>query len=288
VSEVISIGGEVLSHYDYTPFGVTTSGIGDYAVLNPWRYSSEYVDDQLGLVYYNFRHYNPLDGRWLTRDIMHPASDVNPYRSGYLDWLGLSEIIASTKIYIDDVNVALIALTNITETTIRDVFKWNKVEPYSKEEGRRPNKDCCEYTGKAIEYYRKLKISYKASTDPAKIKTVEWFHSSGIPEEDIALYNQLYAIVMAHEEGHISIMEKYRSKLNKDFEAEDSSCYDNWLLSYNKLESLLHDEAEAYFDKVLKEWHDVNNAYQKDEETKGRHKEFEKIKTEYDKKRKGK
>ena len=74
----------------------------------------------------------------------------------------------------------------------------------------------------------------------------------------------------------------------EDFEAEDSSCYDVELLSYDTIESFLQDEAEAYFDKVLKEWHDANNAYQKEEETKGRHKEIEKIKTEYDKKRKGK
>ena len=74
----------------------------------------------------------------------------------------------------------------------------------------------------------------------------------------------------------------------EDFEAEDSSCYDVELLSYDTIESFLQDEAEAYFDKVLKEWHDANNAYQKEEETKGRHKEFERIKSEYDKKRKGK
>ena len=74
----------------------------------------------------------------------------------------------------------------------------------------------------------------------------------------------------------------------EDFEAEDSSCYDVELLSYDTIESFLQDEAEAYFDKVLKEWHDANNAYQKEEETKGRHKEFERIKSEYDKKREGK
>ena len=286
VSEVVTENANVTAHYECSPFGAVVVLRGAFASNNPWRFSSEYADDTLGLVYYNFRHYNHLDGRWLTRDIMHPASGVNPYRSGYLDWLGLSEIV-STKIQ-SDVNIALIALTNITETTIQDVFKWNKVEPYLKEEGSRPNKVCCEYTGKAIEYYRKLKISYKASTDPAKIKTVEWIPLSGTPEEDIALYNQLYAIVIAHEEGHISIMEEYRAKLNIDFEDEDSSCYDVELLSYDTIESFLHDEAEAYFDKVLKEWHDANNAYQKDEETKGRHKEFERIKSEYDKKRKGK
>ena len=37
----------------------------------------------------------------------------------------------------------------------------------------------------------------------------------------------------------------------EDFEAEDSSCYDVELLSYDTIESFLQDEAEAYFDKVL-------------------------------------
>ena len=26
------------------------------------------MDDELGLVYYNYRHLNPLDGRWISRD----------------------------------------------------------------------------------------------------------------------------------------------------------------------------------------------------------------------------
>ena len=35
---------------------------------NPFRFSSEVHDNSLGLVYYNYRHYNPKDGRWLGRD----------------------------------------------------------------------------------------------------------------------------------------------------------------------------------------------------------------------------
>ena len=38
--------------------------------VNPFRFSSEYSDDALGLVYYNYRHYEPLFGRWINRDMM--------------------------------------------------------------------------------------------------------------------------------------------------------------------------------------------------------------------------
>ena len=33
------------------------------AELNPFCFSSEYADDELGLVYYNCRYLNPTDGR---------------------------------------------------------------------------------------------------------------------------------------------------------------------------------------------------------------------------------
>jgi len=26
------------------------------------------MDDELGLIYYNYRHLNPRDGRWISRD----------------------------------------------------------------------------------------------------------------------------------------------------------------------------------------------------------------------------
>ena len=62
-------------HYDYAPFGAVTRAISASTITdntfttdNPFRFSSEYHDDTLGLVYYNYRHYNPTDGRWIGRD----------------------------------------------------------------------------------------------------------------------------------------------------------------------------------------------------------------------------
>ena len=63
-------GSGVAAHYEYVPFGsVTTSTRNststacDFRTCNPFRFSSEYADDALGLVYYNYRHYEPVTGR---------------------------------------------------------------------------------------------------------------------------------------------------------------------------------------------------------------------------------
>ncbi len=44
--------------------GVTANG----TTTQPIRWSREFYDEELGLVYYNYRRYNPTDGRWINRD----------------------------------------------------------------------------------------------------------------------------------------------------------------------------------------------------------------------------
>ena len=84
----------IAAHYDYAPFGaiiraISASAVADntFTTANPFRFpspnglgcifSSEYHDDTLGLVYYNYRHYNPIDGRWISRD---PMENLHHYR----------------------------------------------------------------------------------------------------------------------------------------------------------------------------------------------------------------
>ena len=75
----------VAAHYDYAPFGAVTRSVSnavptaDITTLNPFRFSSEYHDDTLGLVYYNYRHYNPTDGRWISRDFLGESSATSLY-----------------------------------------------------------------------------------------------------------------------------------------------------------------------------------------------------------------
>ena len=73
VSELVSCQRDncIVAHYEYTPFGMvseTSSSVQQIAEINPFQWSSEYVDVRLGLVRYNYRYYNPLDGRWLQKD----------------------------------------------------------------------------------------------------------------------------------------------------------------------------------------------------------------------------
>ncbi len=80
VSDVVDTSdGSLAAHYEYAPFGAVTAATGPLATINPFRFSSEYHDDELGCVYYNYRHYNPLDGRWTSRDFIEEKSGFNTY-----------------------------------------------------------------------------------------------------------------------------------------------------------------------------------------------------------------
>ena len=57
--------GTTANNYTYTPFGKLINEVE--SVENPFKFSSEY-HDETGLVYYNYRYYNPKDGKWLSRD----------------------------------------------------------------------------------------------------------------------------------------------------------------------------------------------------------------------------
>ena len=61
-------------HYAYTPFGMDTGSAGD-TDINPWRFSSESIDELLKLTYYNYRHYDLRIGRWINRDPIELLDD---------------------------------------------------------------------------------------------------------------------------------------------------------------------------------------------------------------------
>jgi len=64
---------------------------------SPFRFSSEYLDSETNLVYYNYRYYSPEIGRWLSRDKIGERGGYNLYAMvgndpvGRWDWLGLAE-----------------------------------------------------------------------------------------------------------------------------------------------------------------------------------------------------
>lgn len=56
------------------PEGRTANGV---AVSHPLQWSSEYHDTETALIYYNYRYYNPTDGRWTRRDPIGIEGGIN-------------------------------------------------------------------------------------------------------------------------------------------------------------------------------------------------------------------
>ena len=80
VSELVSSAdGSISSHYEYAPFGEVTVSCGTSAATNPWRFSSEYAEDDTATVYYNYRHYEAMAGRWMYRDPIEEIGGANHY-----------------------------------------------------------------------------------------------------------------------------------------------------------------------------------------------------------------
>jgi RHS repeat-associated protein len=102
VTELFDSTGALAATYDYSPFGqitsfqITQSGNNTTTQFsNPLTFSSEIHDSTLGLQYYNYRHLNLLDGRWVNRDPHSEWGGINLYSLlsngsiNHIDKLGL-------------------------------------------------------------------------------------------------------------------------------------------------------------------------------------------------------
>jgi RHS repeat-associated protein len=69
----------VTGQYEYGPFGETIRISGSAASGNPCRFSTKYTDAETDFLYYGYRYYNPNTGRWVGRDPMDEAGDLNLY-----------------------------------------------------------------------------------------------------------------------------------------------------------------------------------------------------------------
>jgi RHS repeat-associated protein len=100
VCALVSESGEVVAKYDYTPFGKLLTRCltpNVRSLKNSFLFSSEYHDEETGLVYYNYRYYNPELGRWMSQDPIGERGGLNLYGMvnnnpvGNWDYLGFIE-----------------------------------------------------------------------------------------------------------------------------------------------------------------------------------------------------
>ena len=116
VMELYKSNGTIANSYSYAPFGeVTQRG----NITNPLQWSSEVFDGELGLVYYNYRHYTPHDGRWISRDPIAEQEELNLYAfvrnnpaTAYDRW-------GNTGIYPSD----LVFIKQGTEESLKEIQK---------------------------------------------------------------------------------------------------------------------------------------------------------------------
>ena len=76
VTEVFDAQGTIAAAYDYSPYGQAAS-TEDLVQLVQWP--GEMHDEEPALVYYNYRYYNPKDGRWINRDPIAEQGGWNLY-----------------------------------------------------------------------------------------------------------------------------------------------------------------------------------------------------------------
>ena len=101
VSEVIVEAGDTAAHYEYAPFGALTVSRGASAAANPWRFSSEFAEDDTATVYYNYRVFESRHGLWMSRDLLEDGGHVNLYVAmrnnpiSRIDLIGLKDAMST-------------------------------------------------------------------------------------------------------------------------------------------------------------------------------------------------
>ena len=82
-------GTQVVAHYEYDPFGRLTqdddTDSSGYHAINPFKFSTKYHDAETGFYYYGYRYYDPVTGRWPSRDPIGEKAFFDSYTAGKSD-----------------------------------------------------------------------------------------------------------------------------------------------------------------------------------------------------------
>jgi RHS repeat-associated protein len=102
ISEYLAPDGTVAAHFEYDPFGNIVEdsySTGFNATSFTYKFSTKPLDAETGLYYYQYRYYDPVTGRWPSRDLIGERGGVNLYGFvgndgvGRVDTFGLTGVI---------------------------------------------------------------------------------------------------------------------------------------------------------------------------------------------------
>ena len=98
VGTYLDAAGTNVAHYEYDSFGREVVRTGEKVDDFAHRFSTKYSDQESGLLYYGYRYYDPVTGRWPSRDPIEEDGGLNLYGMvgnkvvNWWDYLGLSEM----------------------------------------------------------------------------------------------------------------------------------------------------------------------------------------------------
>ena len=92
ITEYLDATGGVLAHFEYDPFGNTVVST-DYDNSFAYRFSTKPIDQATGWYYYGYRWYDPLTGRWPSRDPIGEQGGVNLYGFVGNDGVGRVDVL---------------------------------------------------------------------------------------------------------------------------------------------------------------------------------------------------
>lgn len=79
VRDTIAQNGLKAAHFDYDPYGGPTRAVGSRAGWTDFRYAGLFYEQQSGLYLATYRAYDPVVGKWVSRDPTLEAGGLNLY-----------------------------------------------------------------------------------------------------------------------------------------------------------------------------------------------------------------
>ena len=77
VMRIVDASQNIVTSYDYDPYGKVISATGTLASVNPLRYRGYVYDQETGFYYLQSRYYDPVVGRFINADVLVSAGRLN-------------------------------------------------------------------------------------------------------------------------------------------------------------------------------------------------------------------
>jgi len=113
ITEYLNGSGAVVAHYEYDPFGRIFSSSGSLKDAFTYRFSTKPLDAATGLYCYIYRYYEPVTGRWMSRDPLEERGGSNLYEFVGNDAICLVDPDGRTPSFRDIGNAVFAGLTYV-------------------------------------------------------------------------------------------------------------------------------------------------------------------------------